>query len=854
MVTRTMFCRSLHWLWLMIALLHHNLAAQEFSLEDYQKFLDQQRGLDADGLRKLYPLSGFRTRAVSDLGNTLYADSIDRWYKLTSHERWLLREQSFMVTERITWPSFGHAYIDIYTRDLPVFITTDALLHPLHMSYDAILMELEQSALIPSLQAILTGLRAELPKMIDRYAAEPRMTSKLRDLDVYLTVPTRLLFESTQSIEPIFPENKERVEQLIELVRKELLAPTPLFTGIVRDIDFSQFTVRGHYTIDPQLGNYFKAMMWLGRTEIYLALPKGAGVTAEPEQLQQELIIATLLSEAMGQGELMQHYHRIDSTIQLMIGTSDNVTLPQLRATLAKVGITRADQLLDTVKVLQFQDTLLTNAWAYQRILSQVIAGDPSTPGGAKPASAFLLFGQRFIIDSYITANVVHDKVLGRMMPSSLDVLFALGNNGAAQFLGNCRQAPQLAALRYLIDSYDSTSWGSSFYNSWLNAIRSLNPPADRSGLPGFMQTAAWWQQKMNTQLASWAQLRHDNLLYAKQSYTAINGCSFPEALVEPIPEFYHRLATFAKQALAKVKHLPFSNQSSQKEVESYFRNLEQTAQQLAVIAQKELSHDTLSSTEKTFLTSMIQSYKGDAGCNPATREEDKVTIYYGWYADLFYKSKENWCKEDMVVADIHTDPNFKEVLHIGTGPLNMMVATCTLPDGRNVAYIGPVMSYYENITTNFKRLTDEEWKNEHARSARPAWTNLYLANKAGTTRGEAPSLVTGVNDRPPITQSNGNELQLSTNVPNPFTTSTNFGFTVPPLAAAAATTVTVRVFDMNGAVVRQLMQQQLPAGNYRVEWDGTHDNGIAAPAGNYLCEIRVGKYIGSIKMTRLAR
>lgn len=837
-----------------MALSNHNLAAQEFSLDDYQRFLNQHGNLTADELRTLYPLPGFRTRTHVDFGSALYADSIDRRYRLTSHERSLLREHSFMVTERVTWPSFADAYVDIYNHDLPVFITTDALLHPLHMSYDAILVELEENALIPALEAILTGLRAQLPAMAARYAAEPRMTSILHDLDLYLTVPTRLLFESSQTTEPVFPENTQRVELMMEEVRKENLTSIPLFGSTPRTIDFSQFTVRGHYTLNEKLGNYFKAMMWLGRTEIYLALPETAGVTATLAQLQRELIIATLLSEGMKQGDLMQQYYRIDSTIQLMVGKSDNVTLPQLRATLAQVGVTRADQLLDTNKVRQFQDTLLTNAWAYQRILSQVIAGDPSVPGGAKPASAFLLFGQRFIIDSYITANVVYDKVPDRLLPSSLDVLFAIGNNGAAQFLGNFPYAPQLAALRYLIDSYDSTSWGESFYNSWLNAIRALSPPADRSRLPEFMQTAAWWQQKMNTQLSSWAQLRHDNLLYAKQSYTAQSGCSFPEAFVEPIPEFYQRLATFAEQAFDKVQHLPFSNQSQRVGVERYFSSLAKTSRQLATIAQKELSNDTLTTEEKKFLTSMIQSYKGGAGCDTPIREEDKVTLYYGWYFDLFYQSSNSsnkaW-KEDMVVADIHTDPNSTSVLHIGTGPINMMVATCTLPDGRNVAYTGPVMSYYENITTEFKRLTDEEWKDEHKRSARPSWVNLYLANTMGEARGNAPSLLTGVNDQPPTTGSDQNELRLSANIPNPFTTSTSIGFTVPPSASGA--TATVRVFDINGSPVRQLMQQALASGNYRLQWDGTRNDGTAAPAGTYLCQIEVGGYVGSIKMTRLA-
>ena len=92
-----------------------------------------------------------------------------------------------------------------------------------------------------------------------------------------------------------------------------------------------------------------------------------------------------------------------------------------------------------------------------------------------------------------------------RMLPSTLDVLFALGNNAADQLLkpdlDQYKYSSNLSALRYLIDSYDPGFWQSTIYDGWLNSIRALNPPADRSSLPPFMQTAAWWQEKMNTQL-----------------------------------------------------------------------------------------------------------------------------------------------------------------------------------------------------------------------------------------------------------------------------------------------------------------------------------------------------------------
>ena len=36
---------------------------------------------------------------------------------------------------------------------------------------------------------------------------------------------------------------------------------------------------------------------------------------------------------------------------------------------------------------------------------------NPMSPDSMVPASAFMLFGQRFVIDSYVTATVVYDKI-----------------------------------------------------------------------------------------------------------------------------------------------------------------------------------------------------------------------------------------------------------------------------------------------------------------------------------------------------------------------------------------------------------------------------------------------------------
>ena len=91
---------------------------------------------------------------------------------------------------------------------------------------------------------------------------------------------------------------------------------------------------------------------------------------------------------------------------------------------------------------------------------------------------------------------------------------------------------------------------------------------------------------------------------------------------------------------------------------------------------------------------------------------------------DLFYAS-DGFSKKDYIVADVHTCPTDAAgnmvgwVLHAGTGPLNMAVVTATTPEAGTAAYIGPVISYFEHVTTNFTRLTDEQWSTSYALDGR---------------------------------------------------------------------------------------------------------------------------------------
>jgi len=218
--------------------------------------------------------------------------------------------------------------------------------------------------------------------------------------------------------------------------------------------------------------------------------------------------------------------------------------------------------------------------------------------------------------------------------------------------------------------------------------------------------------------------------------------------------------------------------------------------------------------------------------------------------------------KQDYVVADVHTQPADEAgnmvgyVLHAGTGPINLAVLVCDMNDDKPIAFVGPVMSYYERITVDFKRLTDEEWKKEYATtpSYRPAFVNLYLANKTGRASGERISLFThSVDVQPreklilPLGQVKRNALYQ--NYPNPFNPETWI-----PYKLAADAKITVTIYNAQGQRIRTISLGAKPAGSYltsdrAVYWDGRNDAGESVSSGVYFYQLQVGDFSAIRKM-----
>jgi len=212
---------------------------------------------------------------------------------------------------------------------------------------------------------------------------------------------------------------------------------------------------------------------------------------------------------------------------------------------------------------------------------------------------------------------------------------------------------------------------------------------------------------------------------------------------------------------------------------------------------------------------------------------------FSGWYSDLFYRleqTPENQYEgQDYLVADVHTQPTDRfgnpvgNVLHVGVGEVNLGVFLANAPTDNfaPMAYVGAVMSYYEEIASNFKRYTDEEWADKVKTGAlpeRPDWVNVYLLDVKGNSRAKGREL-------PGVTCS-GTDVDDS---PAPQDFEWNL---------LESADVNLTIYDVRGREIATLVDEHHQAGNHSIHWDAAN-----YAAGVYFAKMNAEGRIKTIKL-----
>ena len=266
----------------------------------------------------------------------------------------------------------------------------------------------------------------------------------------------------------------------------------------------------------------------------------------------------------------------------------------------------------------------------------------------------------------------------------------------------------QLKELREEFGAFSKEDWNRNLYWAWLYALKSLLGDS-RQGYPTFMQTEAWKDKELQTVLASWTELRHDTILYAKQSYTPALTAMPPEpepvvGYVEPVPEFYSRMLSLTKMTKQGLTQLDALSDSERSRLE----DLEDLLERLVQISQDELAGNELSEADYEFIRN------------------------FGEQLDSIVVGVAAKGKETTLVADVHTDTNPPmEVLEEAVGYVELVLVAYQVPDGRIILGAGPTLSYYEFKQHIDQRLTDEQWKEmleQQQQPQKPGWISSFYA------------------------------------------------------------------------------------------------------------------------------
>ncbi|MGC8574951.1 MAG: DUF3160 domain-containing protein [Caldisericum sp.] len=506
--------------------------------------------------------------------------------------------------------------------------------------------------------------------------------------------------------------------------------------GIISEYDSKIQTLQGLLIAYDFLRSVDAQNKWSVMYEITSFL---VGFSDDITPYEYASVLNKFLTDNSKESDILSRFNEIKEALQTLkdptiySGLGD-CKMPMPYPPLSREDIERLKEtnlkLLKKTKGMRFLGQRFTlDSYLFSRIVSP-FSGEYTGPKTALPTNELPFTYTWF--NKYTTENrpftwaktIMKREV--RAFPRGLDLMALLGSDRAYEILKNEGDTNYsdydnvFNELKNYIESLPQDEWSKTLYNKWLSVLTTLFLKKTQ-GLPTFMKTSAYSDKLLQTALSSWTELRHDTVLYVKQSYTmAEKGEGGPEekpypGYVEPVPEFYIKLlelTRLTKDGLTKIQ-----DETSNSDLKN-------------MIEQKIYSLDSL----ETLLKKLLSIVKKELENTPLD-DSDYYTIkgigtYFDSATQMLFSGETNLdLIKPTLVVDVHTDGNTKLVVEEGLGYVNTILVVCPDDKGNLNLAIGPVFSYYEFKYPIEKRLTDEEWRDMLEKGSvppKPKWVSNF--------------------------------------------------------------------------------------------------------------------------------
>jgi len=634
---------------------------------------------------------------MGNLSNPTILKEFDE--KLSSH----LAQNGFGIVPATSDQLF-HIYEKNDYNEFPNFVTTDLYLQLFHMYIDCTLRELETYSFLHLMSEFSNEMKEAMRK-IYQHAEEGSAIERAAEHNVRFFTIADCLFSDMY----YDPGNDELVAEEIENV-KNAQDNKSHFMADYKEIPFaySLFRPRGHYTRSNSLQEYFRGMMWLQ------SVPFGMD---NDDEVNAAVIIAYAMMNNPG---IQKKYDTLDRIITYLLGNHDNLSIPQVIAEVKKTGKPMEELLNDKQAMSKLKANLEKIGNEQTRI----------RPKYEKTShNKICVMPQRYMPDAEVLQEMVDydNKPTLRDVPKGIDVFAAMGVTTAEQILMDEKTdwkelSTNLAKMKKRMSEID---WSETIANQWMSSLKAMSDKDKDQKLPYFMENPEWSKKDLNAMLASWAELKHDAILYAKQPAGAECGGGGPpdpivKGYVEPNVKFWKK----AIKLLNNTENLLKEHNMMTEKISQATVRIREEAEFLLRVSEKELEGKVLTDEEYDQIEVIGSTFENIS--LDLVREPDQYLM--GWI-DVQGADKKVALVADVYTANADNNPN-KSILFEAVGDADEIYVVVEI--GRYLYLTrGAVLSYREfKQPIDEPRLTDEEWQEklkENPRKGVPEWMKSII-------------------------------------------------------------------------------------------------------------------------------
>ena len=482
-------------------------------------FYGNRAGSDQDIMRKSYFYT--KPQALPDFIRSIGMYEIDPKFEKMLRDNYIAFAEPPLYNLDLDNPDdmvalYKQAFSD---RAQTVFITTDLLVHTMHLLFDRMLADTEKTIFIPKLKYLIDGCLWEIDRLVNSDTKKSKeYTAALELAKTYMLLGKALLAMAPPPLPADAPPYEREQQASVDKIRAAIenqLPPNVLAefklimnaTGLEDSPnfgykeDYSQFIPRGHYTKNDRLKAYFRTMMFFGRINLYLDFSTPEAAKASEKLGPLALILCQLLQGSIkdfaaskegisgfySYSTYKELWDSLFSPITYLIGESDDVNLFDIEKAapdLAKLDIPALFKSGKTIDYLK----KLSEKLRPPRIQGNVTYGNANAANKKGSGDMFgeaprgwRLFGQRFVLDSSWTdrltgGTITNASGTARTMASGLDIAASLGSNTSYLFLEKTRNEfplynKFLEEIQREVKAMKADEWKKTLYLGYLDTV-----------------------------------------------------------------------------------------------------------------------------------------------------------------------------------------------------------------------------------------------------------------------------------------------------------------------------------------------------------------------------------------------